>query len=171
MDVREILSRLTGFNVPMFGVSWSPPEAERAVARRVIAMLEDRRVLYTPESMEIPEHCIRSVLEIRSALTGELGKLDAASEIAQTLRAMRSAARKFLDTLQPRQRDIERHGFDHGHWASWVFLGALGELRGAFGIHLAILATKYGLPVERELAAILPGPEDDGRPLHDSRIR
>jgi response regulator of citrate/malate metabolism len=27
-----------------------------------------------------------------------LGKLDAASEIAQTLRAMRSAARKFVDT-------------------------------------------------------------------------
>jgi hypothetical protein len=50
-----------------------------------------------------------------------------------------------------------------------VFLTAPGELRGAFGIHLAILATKYGLPVESPLAAILPGPEDDGRLLRELR--
>jgi hypothetical protein len=169
MDVREILSRLTGLSVPVFGVSWSPPEAERAVARRVIASPEDRRVLYRPEAMEIAEHCIRSVLDIRALLTTELGKLDAGTDLAASLRAMRSAARKFLDVVGSREPDIARHGFDQGHWASWIFLGALGELRGVFGIHLCLLAAKYGLPVEGELAAILPGPDDDGRPLHDLR--
>jgi hypothetical protein len=55
---------------------------------------------------------------------------------------MRAACRKFLDTVQARQPyfDIVEHGFDRGHFASWVFLPALGELRGVFGLHLAQMA-------------------------------
>jgi hypothetical protein len=149
MKFKEIVARLTGISTPVFGVSWNPPEAECAVARRVLTFLEDRRVLYTPESMEVPEHCIRSVLEIRAMLTHELGQLTSADELADSPRALRAACRKFLDTIQPRQRDIERYGFSQGHWASWMFLGALGEMRGVFGVHLAILAAKFGLSVEK----------------------
>ena len=36
------------------------------------------------------------------------------------------------------------------------FNQALGELRGVFGVHVGILAAKYGLDVESELASILP---------------
>jgi hypothetical protein len=45
MKLVEITSRLTGISCPVFGVSWTPPEPERAIARRVIAFLENRRVL------------------------------------------------------------------------------------------------------------------------------
>ena len=161
MRFKEILSRLTGISVPVFGVSWNPPEADRAVVRRVVAFLEDRRVLYAPSEMEVPEHCVRSVIEIRAFLTAELGKLDDSSELAANLRALRAACRKFLDTVQEDGDRIVRFGFSHGHWASWVFNGALGEMRGVFGVHLAILATKYGVNVEKDLATILPG-EDEG---------
>lgn len=41
---------------------------------RVIAFLEDRRVLYAPDELEVPSHCVHSVLEIRHFLSGELGK-------------------------------------------------------------------------------------------------
>ena len=156
MRFKEILSRLTGISVPIFGVSWSAPEAHRAVAKRVIAYLEDRRVLYNPSYMEMPEHCIQSVVEIRAQLTQEIGDLDADAELAVTLRAMRAACRKFLDTVCPQQGEIIRFGASPGHWASWVFNGALGEMRGVFGVHLAILAAKFGLPVENDLAAIIP---------------
>ncbi len=161
MKFKEMLSRLTGISVPVFGVSWNPPEADRAIAKRVIAFLEDRRVLYAPSEMEVPEHCVHSVIEIRGFLAGEIGKLGDASELAASLRALRAACRKFLDVVQNDDGRIVRHGFSQGHWASWVFNGALGELRGVFGVHVAILATKYGINVEKELAAILPG-EDEG---------
>jgi DNA-binding FadR family transcriptional regulator len=70
-----------------------------SAARRVIAFLEDRRVLYSPGEMEMPQHGVHSVLEIRRFLSSELGKLDAKSEFAASLRAMRAACRKFLERV------------------------------------------------------------------------
>lgn len=43
---------------------------------------------------------------------------------------------------------------------SWVFNGALGELRGVFGVHLARLAVAYGIDVEDDLGSILPGEDE-----------
>ncbi len=54
---------------------------------------------------------------------------------------MRAACRKFLDTVQASDRyDIIRLATHAGHHASWVFIGALGEMRGVFGVHLMQLA-------------------------------
>ena len=41
MRPSEIAKRLTGISTPFGGVSWVAPEAEVAVARRVIRFLED----------------------------------------------------------------------------------------------------------------------------------
>jgi hypothetical protein len=41
-----------------------------------------------------------------------------------------------------------------------VFNGALGELCGVFGVHLAQLAAQYGLDIEDDLASILPAGEE-----------
>ena len=165
MKFQEALSRITGFSVPVFGLQWNPPEAERAVAHRVLAFLEDRRVLYVPSEMEAPSHGVQSVLRIREFLTSELGKRTGDGQLTQSLRAMRAACRKFLDAVGPEDGPIVRHGFDHGHYASWEFNQALGELRGVFGIYIAILAATHGLDIEAGLAAILPGrDEDEGRP-------
>ena len=73
------------------------------------------------------------------------------TELAQHLRAMRAACRKFLDSAQA-QSDWQP--FDPR------FSGALGELRGVFGIHVAVIAVKYKLDVEDELATILPQEDD-----------
>ena len=159
MRFREVLARLTGLSSPVFGVSWNPPEPHVQVARRVVAYLEDRRVLFVPSEMEVPDHCVRSVLEIRRFLTAELQSVDGDSEIADSLRALRAACRKFMNTVGARS-DIMVFGAHRGHWASWEFNGALGELRGVFGIHIARLAAAHGLDVEGELARILPGIAD-----------
>lgn len=161
MRFKEVLSRLTGLSTPIFGVSWNPPEPQIATARRVIAFLGDRRVLFAPTEMEIPHHCVSSVLEIRSFLTEQLQNLDSKSELSQSLRALRAACRKFMDTVG-RDDAIVRHGADIGHYASWEFNGAVGELRGVFGVHIAKIAASYGLNIEDDLAKIIPSkPTDD----------
>lgn len=157
MKFKEVVSRITGFSVPIFGIQWSPPEAERAVAKRVLTFLEDRRVLYVPSEMEVPEHGVQSVLRIREFLTSELGRLTSDGQLADSLRAMRTASRKFLNAVGAEDSPIVRHAFDRGHHASWEFNQALGEMRGVFGIYIAILAATHGLDIEDGLAAIVPG--------------
>ena len=83
MKFSEIANRLTGISTPLVGVSWQPTDLEVSAARRVIAFLEDRRVLYAPDELEVPSHCVHSVLEIRHFLTGELGKLDKTSKFGR----------------------------------------------------------------------------------------
>lgn len=158
MKFREIAARLTGISTPVFGVSWNPADSEVAVARRVITYLEDRRVLYVPSEVEIPHHCVESVLQIREFLTHELGGLTSDGQLSRSLAAMRAVCRKFLQTVQQDDNRIVRFGADRSHYASWVFIGALGELRGVFGLHIAAIAAAFGLDVESDLSAILPAP-------------
>jgi len=160
LEFKEIVKRLTGISSPVFGVSWNPPESETAIAKRFIAELEDRRVLYNPAEMEMPGHCVHSVIEIRHLLSRELGALGTDSGLASSIRAMRGACRKFLDNVQADDR-IVRYGAHMGHFASWEFNSALGELRGVFGVHLAQIAAQHGLDIEDELATILPAEVGD----------
>ena len=159
MKFKEIVNRLTGISTPVFGVSWNPPEASITVARRVVSFLEDRRVLYNPYQLEDPRHCIQSVIEIRHFLTEELGSSDPDNELSNSLRAMRAASRKFLDTVNPGQGKSHYVGYQ-SHFDDWVFNSALGELRGVFGVHIAQIAAQHGLDVEDDLASILPGQDE-----------
>jgi hypothetical protein len=156
MRFNEIVNRLTGLNLGPVGVSWTPRESEIAKAKRVVTYLEDRRVLFNPGSLEDPDHCVRSVVEIRQFLTKELDDLADGSPMRACLRAMRAACRKFLDQIQGGGSDALRFGWHHGHRVSWEFFTGLGELRGVFGVHLAQLAAVYHLEVEDSLAAIFP---------------
>lgn len=164
MKFKEIVNRISGFSIPVFGVQWIPIEPEITKARRIITFLEDRRVLYAPSEMEVPEHCVHSVLEIRKFLTAELGNLDSNTELAKNLRAMRAASRKFLhEVTENADREIIIYARHHGHWASWKFYGDLGLMRGVFGLHIALIASSYGLDVEDELASILPDVDEHQR--------
>lgn len=162
MRFRDVLGRLTGISTPVFGVSWNPPQSERDIASNVLTFLEDRRVLYNPSVVEIPEHCVESVVEIRHELTRFIQAGGRDGELGGHLQAMRAACRKFMtsvgDVRQPTQQL-----WSLGNYQGWVFLSALGELRGVFGVHVAQLAAKYGLDVGRELATILPGKDSDSK--------
>jgi hypothetical protein len=157
----EIANRLTGISTPLGGVSWQTTELDASAARRVVAFLEDRRVLYAPDELEMPSHCVHSVLEIRHLLSAELGKLDSGSEFRASLRAMRAACRKFLERVGVDGREVTLYANHHGHWASWTFYSALGELRGTFGVHLARIAAQFHLDIEDNLASILPAKDED----------
>ena len=156
MKVSEIANRLTGISSPLLGVSWQPGELEGSAARRVVAFLEDRRVLYAPDELEVPSHCVSSVLELRRFLTSEIGKLDPSSEFSSSLRGMRAACRKFLERVGVDGKEIALYANQRGHWASWTFYSALGEMRGTFGVHVARIAAHFKIDVEDKLATIIP---------------
>lgn len=160
MKWREIGSRITGFSVPFFGVSWNPPAAEVTVARRVIQFLEDRRVLYNPYHLEVPDQCVHSVVEIRKFLTAELGNLKPDSELVPHLRTIRAACRKFLDDVNLDRGRPRPPRFYHGYGDVELFV-ALGEFRGAMSPHVAAIAVRYGIDIEGDLAKILPAGDDE----------
>ena len=160
MNYKEVLSRITGFSVPVFGVSWNPPQPEIATARRVLAFLEDRRVLYNPYHLEVAEQCIHSVIEIRRFLTEVIGQLPEDSKLGEHLRGIRAACRTFLDDAAPGAHRVLRPHWDGPFESS--FFTALGELRARIGVHIAAVAVMHGLDVEGELASVLPeAPRND----------
>jgi hypothetical protein len=156
MRYQEIAARLTGFSVPLFGVSWDPPEPDVTIARRVLAFLEDRRVLYNAYHLEVEEQCFHSVTEIRQFLTTEIGALDKGSKLGEHLRGIRAACRHFLDESGPANRRL------HRGWGPFEapFFTALGELRAAIGAHVGALAVMHGLDVEEQLASVLPAQDE-----------
>ena len=177
---QEIKSRLTGFSIPVFGISWQPDEAEIKIAQRVITQLEDRRVLYSPYEMETYGCCVSSIFEIRRMLTDELGKIKQSSQLYNDLQILRAACRKFLDRTQPFENELKKN-FDYIRASNrinntlymntdllrdltngnWIFMSALGELRGVFGIGIAKIAVSYGINITGDLIEIIPIENND----------
>jgi hypothetical protein len=145
MKPKDIRYRLTGLTVGTVGAQWERRKTEKDQAALIVNFMENRRVLFGPRNIEDVGDCATSVVEIRHYLTQQLEGLDPRSSFAQTLKAMRAACLKFMDSI-PRSR--------HMHYPE--FLMPLGELRAAMGIHLARLASKYELEVDDHLASIFP---------------
>jgi len=157
---QEIKGRLTGFSIPIFGLSWQPDESEIKIAKRVIIELEDRRILYSPYDLEVPSHCISSVNEIRRMLTDELGKGSQNSQLYEDLQLLRAACRKFLDDIHHIEKDLDNYQC-FSTASGWIFLTALGELRGVFGIGISKIAVSYGIDITGDLVKIIPIVDDD----------
>jgi hypothetical protein len=148
---KEIASRITGISIPVFGVSWNPPESEREIVRETFIFLEDRRALYNDFAHELDQEVSQSVLAIRSELTAALKRLPEGSEAAPCFKAMRAACREYLDNARPR-------GF-----GPFSFMTELGKLRAMIGVQVAYLAVKYGIDVDGELVRVIPADLRDAK--------
>jgi len=151
MHFKEILAQLTGVSVPIFGVQWKPITVEVTVARDLIRILEDKRVLYRPEEMEGATYCLHSVESIRHALTTSLQQVTTGTPIAKQLDRMRRAGREFCDVV-----GSPKFGSAQYPVQSSILRRELTKLRSTFGSAVGTLAIAYGLDVEDELASIIP---------------
>jgi hypothetical protein len=122
-----------------------------------LTFLEDRRALYNPYDLETPEYVVRSILDIRERLTSELEQLEHPTPLAESIRAMRAACRKFLDQVEATGSRL-RYRLHRRIWDldEINFFLALGELRAIVGIHAAQISVRYGIDVEETLVSIFP---------------
>ena len=152
----ELAGRITGVSIPVFGVSWNPPESERSIVRETFIFLEDRRALYNDFAHEMDHEVAESVLAIRAELTAALKRTTDDSEAAPSLRAMRAACREYLDTTR---------GPGRGRGGPFSFMNQLGRLRAIIGVHVAYLAVKYGIDLQGELIQVIPAEFRDAKYL------
>ncbi|MEV6651734.1 DUF6650 family protein [Streptomyces sp. NPDC051219] len=161
MRASEIMRRIKGFSTPLGGLDWEAPVPQRVVAKRVLVYLEDRRVLTTErgfaESLRDPEHCVASVLQIREMLTQILMEPDTSEELADHLKVMRAACRRYLNRVGTN----DSVGRQPTRLRSASYGAALGELRAVFGIQLGVIATRYKLELSGGLEALLPAADSD----------
>jgi hypothetical protein len=146
ISFKQIASRITGISIPIFGVSWNPPESQRDIVRQIFIFLEDRRALYNDFAHELNHEVSKSVFAIRSELTAALKRLPENSEATPCFKAMRAACREYLDNARP-------SGFSGGPFS---FMTELGKLRAIIGIQVSYLAVKYGIDVDGELMRVIP---------------
>jgi hypothetical protein len=150
MEYKKILKNITGISTPVFGIQWNPPVVESDVARELIAFLEDRRVLYTPEEREGASYCRQSVEQIRQVLTDKMPHLRN-GEVKKLFRALRTQCRRFCDEIgAPTFPQLARPVQES------ILKRELENLRQVAGKVVGALSVSYGIDVEDELASIIP---------------
>jgi len=155
IKLSELAKRINGFSVPVFGLQWSAQKSERESVRAFLTFLEDRRVLYNPENLEVMAEVERSVLDIRKRCTEYLSELPEQSLAAGHIRMIRGACRDFLDHPRANFRNLYSRDFGDIQDRAGFFV-ALGELRAIVGVQVAFLAVRYEIEIESELASIVP---------------
>jgi len=156
----ETARRITGISVPFGGVQWADPgPSDRERVRGFLVELEDRRVLYNPDWLEVRNQVDASVDEIRDVCTAALKTFAPNDFAALPIRNIRAACRRYLDdtTVEFRHADFHHH---HGGLSPGAFL-ALGAFRATVGQDVARLAAHYDIEVEGDLAGVLPALDEE----------
>jgi len=158
----ETARRITGISTPLGGFQWADPgPSDAEVVRRFVVFLEDRRVLFNSENLEVVSQVEHSIHEIREECTKTLQALSPGGFAVHPLRTIREAGRRFHDD----QSEDFRFFDHHHHWreGSAGFFAALGSFRATVGYQVALLAAHYDIDIEGDLAGALPTLEGEGR--------
>lgn len=151
--------RLSGASMSVVGVgagmAVTAVTTDRDIVQALVTFLEDRRVLFNLEHLEVASQVDRSVLEIRKELTEALQQLHPQSPAVKPIRAMRAACWKYLDAPRQHFRHMGGHRYRHDDNEPGFFV-ALGELRATFGAELQRLDELFQLNIEDHLRAAFP---------------
>lgn len=157
----ETARRITGISIPFGGLQWADPgPSDGEIVRKFIIFLEDRRVLFNAEYLEVVSQVDHSVHQIREECTKTLQALASGAFAVQPVRTIREAGRRFHDDQNEAFRFFDAR--QHWHEGSPGFFAALGSLRTTVGYQVALLAAHYDIDIEGDLAGTLPALEDEG---------
>lgn len=145
--------RLTGASVSSVGAQWERKDDDHEIARRVLNLLADRRMLWKDFSLEIEEQCVNSANRVREQLGLHLDNPDISADLARRLQLLQRLFRDFIDETGPAGDQWDRHRSMIG---TDPLSMALGRLRGLVGVQIGELAADYDLNVSEELATIVP---------------
>ena len=148
--------RLTG--ISPWGAQWERKDDDREIARRVLNLLADRRMLWRDYSREIEEHCVQSASYARAQLGALLDNPEISADMARCVKALQAAFRAFMNEVGP-DEDTRRDHWGHGAGTDPLSM-ALGRLRGIVGVLVGELAGTFGLDVTDDLATIVPDLEE-----------
>jgi hypothetical protein len=143
---------MDGVSAPIGGLQWERKDDDREIARRVLNLLADRRMLWKDFTVEIEEHCVASANRVREQVGMHLDNPEIGANLDRRLQLLQRLFRDFVDTTGPAGEEWARHRTPGTDPLSM----ALGRLRGLVGIQVGELAADYDLDVAEELATIVP---------------
>jgi hypothetical protein len=114
----------------------------------VLTDLEDRRVLFYSHGRVDPDYCRRSADEIRELMKRELSGVEQGDDMDRALRAIRNAAREFINQAGP---DSQRFLDDME-----AFWKALEDMRIAMAPYIRGMPTAYAVLIDHVLDENLP---------------
>lgn len=127
---------------------------EPALARRVVALLEDRRVFWARFDAEFPERVRASLDDLRRQLADLRGGIPGGAGLDQILLALTRTIHAFFD--QVADSDLRTLRCD-GHDPEWLrFRDALATLRKSVALQVSNLASAYDLPLSPDLQPMAP---------------
>ncbi len=91
--------RVTGVTGPWGGTQWDRKDDDTEIARRVLNLLGDRRMLWKDFSVEIEEHCVESANAVREALRQHLDHPEIGGSLVTRLQALQRHFRDFVDEV------------------------------------------------------------------------
>jgi hypothetical protein len=145
--------RITGGSTPFGGTQWERKDDDREIARRVLNLLGDRRMLWKDFSLELEEHCVGSADHARKELAKHLDNPEIGPEMIRHVQLLQCLFRDFMDEVGPSGGDWDRH---YRLMGTDPLSMALGRLRALAGVQIGELAAEYELDVSEELASIVP---------------
>lgn len=137
----------------MGGGAWERKDDDGELARRVLNLLADRRMLWKDFSLEIEEQCVTSADHVRKQLGGLLDNPEIGAELGRRVQLLQRLFRDFMGEVGPAGGNLD---------PNWRPMGtdplsmALGRLRGLVGVQVGELAAQFDLDVSEDLSAIVP---------------
>jgi len=127
---------------------------EPAMAKKIIAALEDRRALWQSFDAEFPERVRQSLDQLRSRFVDLRGELADGSPLDIILLSLTKTIHAFFNSVEFADLSKLRCDSNDPMWRH--FSDALATLRKAIGVQIANLAAAYGVALSSDLESIAP---------------
>jgi len=130
--------------------------SEPLLVKKIIALFEDRRVLWASFDAEFPDRVRQSLDHLRSQLTGLRGEILDGSPMDHVLLSLTKTILVFFDQVE--NSDLSRLRCDSRN-PEWLrFRNALATLRKSIGLQINNLATTHNIALSPDLTSMAPIP-------------